>query len=178
MGNPLDSREAAREIIYMRKGLHVSRPYMLHKDKEQPYEIQHCTYDTTAYYPWHSTCSACICAAVYFPTTATFGTMLADLEKAHGTRECLDKLLACVVKCCPQVEVLWPMWAKEKWLGGDVCAVHEVLRSAFKRNSESEQIWLGEAKGVRGGKLVLVVTADMEKSFMQVIRVFVFERLQ
>ena len=38
------------------------------------------------------------------------------------------------------------MWAKEKWLGGDVPAAREVLERAFVRNSESEQIWLAAVK--------------------------------
>jgi pre-mRNA-processing factor 6 len=66
----------------------------------------------------------------------------AALEKAHGTHESLDKLLASAVECCPQAEVLWLMWVKEKWLGGDVHAAREELERAFVRNSESEQIWL------------------------------------
>ncbi|KAI9431140.1 hypothetical protein F5148DRAFT_172109 [Russula earlei] len=98
-------------------------------------------------------CMQCLhmCCGV-FPNRRNLWCCVADLEKAHGTHECLDKLLAHTVKCCPQAEVLWPMWAKEKWLGGDVRAAREVLRSTFERNSESEQIWLGEAEGVRGGK--------------------------
>jgi hypothetical protein len=42
--------------------------------------------------------------------------------------------------------VLWLMWAKEKWVGGDVRAAREVLERAFVRNSEGEQIWLAAVK--------------------------------
>jgi pre-mRNA-processing factor 6 len=38
------------------------------------------------------------------------------------------------------------MWAKEKWLGGDVPAAREVLEKAFDANPESEQIWLAAVK--------------------------------
>ncbi len=38
------------------------------------------------------------------------------------------------------------MWAKEKWLAGDVPAAREVLERAFVANSESEQIWLAAVK--------------------------------
>ena len=38
------------------------------------------------------------------------------------------------------------MWAKEKWLVGDVPAAREVLERAFVANSESEQIWLAAVK--------------------------------
>jgi pre-mRNA-processing factor 6 len=81
-----------------------------------------------------------------FPDRRDLWRRAADLEKAHGTRENLDKLLARAVECCPQAEVLWLMWAKEKWLGGDVPAAREVLERAFVRNSESEQIWLAAVK--------------------------------
>ena len=38
------------------------------------------------------------------------------------------------------------MWAKEKWLAGDVPDAREVLERAFVANSESEQIWLAAVK--------------------------------
>lgn len=47
---------------------------------------------------------------------------------------------------CPQAEVLWLMWAKEKWVAGDVPASREVLEKAFIANPESEQIWLAAVK--------------------------------
>ncbi|KAF8503248.1 hypothetical protein F5888DRAFT_1799581 [Russula emetica] len=78
-----------------------------------------------------------------FPDRRDLWRRAADLEKAHGTHETLDKLLARAVECCPQAEILWLMWAKEKWLGGDVRAA---LERAFVRNSESEQIWLPAVK--------------------------------
>ena len=89
-----------------------------------------------------------------FPDCRDLWRRAADPEKgrhaAHGTHENLDKLLACAVECCPQAEALWLMWAKEKWLGGDVHLAREVLEHAFVRNSESEWIWL--VAEARGGK--------------------------
>ena len=38
------------------------------------------------------------------------------------------------------------MWAKEKWISGDVPAAREVLEKAFVANPESEQIWLAAVK--------------------------------
>lgn len=38
------------------------------------------------------------------------------------------------------------MWAKEKWIAGDVPAAREVLEKAFVANPESEQIWLAAVK--------------------------------
>ena len=58
---------------------------------------------------------------------ALFGRRAAECEKAHGTPESLDKLLAQAVKFCPKAEVLWLMWAKERWLAHDVPAAREIL---------------------------------------------------
>lgn len=38
------------------------------------------------------------------------------------------------------------MWAKERWLAGDVPGARGVLERAFVANSESEQIWLAAVK--------------------------------
>ena len=38
------------------------------------------------------------------------------------------------------------MWAKEKWVGGEVPADREVLEKSFVANPESEQIWLAAVK--------------------------------
>jgi pre-mRNA-processing factor 6 len=76
------------------------------------------------------------------------------------------------------------MWAKEKWLGGDVPAAREVLDRAFVRNSESEQIWLAAVKleaenGELGAARELLVrarsVADTERIWMKSA---VFERQQ
>lgn len=61
-------------------------------------------------------------------------------------RESLNAILERAVHHCPQAEVLWLMWAKEKWLAGDVPAAREVLERAFVANPESEQIWLAAVK--------------------------------
>jgi hypothetical protein len=45
-----------------------------------------------------------------------------------------------------QAETLWLMWAKEKWIRGDVPAARDVLANAFDANPESEQIWLAAVK--------------------------------
>ena len=44
------------------------------------------------------------------------------------------------------------MWAKEKWIGGDVPAARDVLATAFGVNQENEQIWLAavELEGASG----------------------------
>lgn len=50
------------------------------------------------------------------------------------------------MKYCPQAEVLWLMYAKEKWIAGDVPGARDVLEQAFVANPESEQIWLAAVK--------------------------------
>ena len=47
------------------------------------------------------------------------------------------------------------MWAKEKWVGGDVRAAREVLERAFVRNSEREQIWLATVEAENHGELAV-----------------------
>jgi len=68
------------------------------------------------------------------------------LERTHGTKESLSAILERAVHHCPQAEVLWLMWAKEKWIANDVPASREVLEKAFVANPESEQIWLAAVK--------------------------------
>ena len=47
------------------------------------------------------------------------------------------------------------MWAKEKWMAGDVPASREVLEKAFVANPESEQVWLAAVKlEAENGELV------------------------
>lgn len=51
----------------------------------------------------------------------------AECEKSHGSLDSLDALLAQAVKFCPKAEVLWLMWAKERWLANDVPAARGIL---------------------------------------------------
>ncbi|KAF8488337.1 hypothetical protein F5888DRAFT_1796369 [Russula emetica] len=102
-----------------------------------------------------------------FPDRPDFWRRAADLEKAHGTHESLDKP-ACA---CLQ----WLMWAKGKWLGGDVRAAREVLERAFVRNSESEQIWLAANWLARELLVRARTVADTERIWLKSA---VFERQQ
>ena len=38
------------------------------------------------------------------------------------------------------------MYAKEKWMAGDVAGARSILEEAFVANPESEQIWLAAVK--------------------------------
>ncbi|KAL6303914.1 PRP1 splicing factor, N-terminal-domain-containing protein [Sparassis latifolia] len=116
-----------------------------------------------------------------FPDKRSLWRKAADLEKAH---ESLDAILTRAVHHCPQAEVLWLMWAKEKWLAGDVPAARDVLERAFVANPESEQIWLAAVKleaengelGVARELLVRARTvADTQRIWMKSA---VFERQQ
>jgi len=64
------------------------------------------------------------------------------------------------------------MWAKEKWIGGDVPAARDVLAKLFDANPESEQIWLAavnieaESREYRAARDLLVrarTVADTER---------------
>ncbi|KAI8902047.1 PRP1 splicing factor, N-terminal-domain-containing protein [Globomyces pollinis-pini] len=81
-----------------------------------------------------------------FPNKKSIWRRLAFLEKSHGTRESLLELLEKAVESCPQAEILWLMWAKEKWVAGDITAAKAILENAFAANSNSEQIWLAAIK--------------------------------
>lgn len=70
----------------------------------------------------------------------------ADLEKNHGTKEGLWKLLEKAVEACPQSEVLWMMLAKEKWQAGEINDARIVLGKAFNQNPNNEDIWLAAVK--------------------------------
>jgi pre-mRNA-processing factor 6 len=81
-----------------------------------------------------------------FPTKKSIWKAACDLEKKHGTQASLEAMLKKSVEYCPQAEILWLIYAKEKWRGGDVPAAREVLVEAFKANPDSEEIWLAAAK--------------------------------
>ncbi|WVQ99257.1 hypothetical protein IAU59_006389 [Kwoniella sp. CBS 9459] len=81
-----------------------------------------------------------------FPTSPSVWRKAAEFEKAHGTPQAVQDILAKGVQHCPHAEVLWLMAAKEKWVGGDVPGAQEILAEAFKQNEDSESIFLAAAK--------------------------------
>ena len=58
----------------------------------------------------------------------------------------LEALLKQAVAYTPQAEILWLMYAKERWLDGDVPGARDILGEAFQANPDSEQIWLAAIK--------------------------------
>ncbi len=81
-----------------------------------------------------------------YPLKKRLWQQAAMLEKDHGTAATLEAKLQEGVQHCPKAEILWLMWAKEKWLGGDVPGAREILKNAFATNSQSQQIWLAAVK--------------------------------
>jgi pre-mRNA-processing factor 6 len=64
----------------------------------------------------------------------------------NNFRESYEALLAKATEKCPQSEVLWLMFAKSKWMAGDVKVAREILARAFQYNPNSEEIWLAAVK--------------------------------
>ena len=62
-----------------------------------------------------------------FPTSRAIWLAAADLERLHGTKDALWRLLEKAVEACPQSEVLWLQLAREKWHTGDVDGARIVL---------------------------------------------------
>lgn len=71
---------------------------------------------------------------------------VAFFEREHGTRERLSNLLERAIINVPISQTLWLMFAKEKWLSGDVNAAREIINAALNVHSNSEQVWLAAIK--------------------------------
>eukprot|EP01117_Protostelium_nocturnum_P008235 TRINITY_DN2939_c0_g1_i3.p1 TRINITY_DN2939_c0_g1~~TRINITY_DN2939_c0_g1_i3.p1 ORF type:complete len:739 (+),score=218.36 TRINITY_DN2939_c0_g1_i3:303-2519(+) len=86
-------------------------------------------------------------AVTVFPGKKSLWRKLADLEKKHGgSKETIEAVLKKATTYCPKAEILWLMYAKEKWLNNDVKGARDVLENAFNYNPDSEQIWLAAVK--------------------------------
>ena len=81
-----------------------------------------------------------------FPTKRSLWHQAVELERAHGTPQSLDEVLAAASERLPRSEIFWLVRAKEKWLGGDIDMAREILTQAFAANPDSEQVWLAGAK--------------------------------
>uniref|UniRef100_A0AAF5Q4B9 Pre-mRNA-processing factor 6 n=1 Tax=Wuchereria bancrofti TaxID=6293 RepID=A0AAF5Q4B9_WUCBA len=85
-------------------------------------------------------------ALLVFPTKKGIWFAAAHFERNHGTTGSYDQLLQKAVEKCPKAETLWLMYAKSKWLAGDVKASREILARAFQNNPNSEEIWMAAVK--------------------------------
>lgn len=83
----------------------------------------------------------------FYPDRASIWRIASELEKNHGNKESLENLLEKAVTNCPKAEILWLMYAKEKWQSdNDIPAAREILSRAFDNNMGSEEISLAAAK--------------------------------
>ncbi|XP_071711129.1 protein STABILIZED1-like [Rutidosis leptorrhynchoides] len=85
--------------------------------------------------------------AIYMYALGSFGSSKKSIwlkaiqfEKAHGTRETVDELL-CVAVRIPKGEVFWLMLANEKMIAGDVSEAREILKVAYSKCPDFEEIW-------------------------------------
>lgn len=84
--------------------------------------------------------------AIYAHATATFPSkknlwiQMANLEKKYGTPESTEEVLAKSVGFCIGSDTLWLMYAKHKWVSGDVNGAREVLKRAFDANPDKESV--------------------------------------
>lgn len=81
-----------------------------------------------------------------FPEEVSIWQDAAFMEKAHGSSASLEHLLIKAVAQCPNAEMMWLMYAKEKWIAGDVNAAKSLLERAFVAMPNSEEIWLAAIK--------------------------------
>ena len=85
-------------------------------------------------------------ALTIFPTKKSIWRSYAFFEKDLGMKDNLKQILARAIHECPQAPVLWLIYAKEMWVGGDVPLARDILRQAFDHHPDSEQIWLAAIK--------------------------------
>ena len=81
-----------------------------------------------------------------FKTKRSVWLQAIDLEKTHGSSKDLFDILRLAVTNVPRAEILWLMFAKEKWISGDIAHAREILTEAFSANPNAEMVWLAAAK--------------------------------
>ncbi len=86
-------------------------------------------------------------ALTAFPQKKSIWRLAAELEKARGTSESLDRVLSEAVRQCPKSELLWLFHAREKWKGqNNADEARKILQEAFAHNPQSERIWLAAVR--------------------------------
>ncbi|KAJ7696368.1 PRP1 splicing factor, N-terminal-domain-containing protein [Mycena metata] len=119
-----------------------------------------------------------------FPNRADLWEKAAELETAMGESSSTEALFEKAVGYCPKAEVFWLMWAKKKWLDGNVLAARQVLEQAFNANPESENIWLAAVKleaengELAAARALLSRARDVANTSRIWMRAAVFERQQ
>lgn len=69
-----------------------------------------------------------------------------DFLKRYSSTEILYQSFEQSITANPSFEEFWLRFAKEKWMNGDVDGARNILRKAFKKNSQSVDIWLAAIK--------------------------------
>lgn len=83
----------------------------------------------------------------HFTEQASIWKIAVDLEKHHGSKATLQRLLERAVSSCPKSEDLWLFYAKERWqMDQNIEGAREVLARAFDKNVGSESISLEAAQ--------------------------------
>ena len=81
-----------------------------------------------------------------FPTSRSTWLAAIDLEKNHGKRDEMWKLLDKAVEACPDAEEIWQLSAKSRWDAGFTDDARRILGRAFNQLSSSENIFLSAVK--------------------------------
>ena len=81
-----------------------------------------------------------------FPQSKSTWLAAIDLEKNHGTRDEMWKLLDKAVEACPDAEQIWQLNAKSRWDAGFPDDARRILAKAFNQLSSSENIFLSAVK--------------------------------
>lgn len=77
-----------------------------------------------------------------FTTSKSVWTDAVALERNHGTKDALWKLLEKAVEACPGSPEMWIMFAKEKEQAGELDEARDVISRAFRQNPGDERLWL------------------------------------
>lgn len=85
-------------------------------------------------------------ALAELPTKKSIWRRAAEFEKSLDKRENFFEVLEKGVLACPHAEILWLMYAKEKWISGDLGAARDILARSFEYNPNSEDVWLAAVK--------------------------------
>ena len=81
-----------------------------------------------------------------FPTSKSTWLAAIELEKDHGARDEMWKLLDKAVEACPDAEEIWQLSAKSRWDAGFTDDARRILGRAFNQLSNSENIFLSAVK--------------------------------
>lgn len=85
-------------------------------------------------------------ALASFPNKRSVWLQAIMIEKEYGDAARLEDRLQHACQAVPHAEILWLMYAKEKWLNQDINSARSILMQAYQHNPQSEQIYLAAIK--------------------------------